>query len=41
MGKESLKYTKKNILEISLEKSGPFVIDVIRSVKEENLSRIN
>ena len=40
-GERELEIYKKNILEISLEKSGPFVIDVIRSVKEENLSRIN
>ena len=40
-GERELEIYKKNLIEISLHKSGPFVVDVIESVKQENLSDIN
>lgn len=36
-GEREIEIYKKNKLQISLEKSGPWVLDVIESVKQENL----
>ena len=40
-GEREVEIYKKNKLQISLEKSGPWVLDVIESVKQENLYRTN
>ncbi len=40
-GEREVEIYKKNKLQISFEKSGPWVLDVIESVKQENLYRTN